>query len=107
MSSGSRFRTWLWVVGVLAAGWWPGQLARAQLSAVPDTDKAFLHALKGTVWEVCQTKQADTTNQTFGCGWLVHKKQKLLVVPYGVVGDGDKVVVVFPAFEKDQLVNDA
>jgi S1-C subfamily serine protease len=107
MKQAPRLRRWFWVAGLVAAGCWSSQPAQAQVAGNPEADKLFLHTLKGTVWEVCQTKHGDSTNQTFGCGWLVHKKQKLVVVPYGVVGEADKVVVVFPAFEKDQLVNDA
>jgi S1-C subfamily serine protease len=106
MKRAARFCVWLGAAALVAAGWGSGQAARAQGGVMLEADKTLLHVLKGTIWEVCQTKDGDKTTQAFGCGWVVRKKQKLAVVPYGVVGEADKIVAVFPAFEKDQLVND-
>jgi Tfp pilus assembly protein PilF len=44
------------------------------------------------------------TTVEFGSAWVVDRSRKLLITCYHVVGDRDRVIVVFPAFAQGKLI---
>jgi S1-C subfamily serine protease len=73
-------------------------------SAEPEGgEKIYQRAIKSTVWVL---SRADETHLRTGTGSLIDRGKGLVVTNCHVVGDNDKVTLLFPIYQKGKLVTE-
>lgn len=74
------------------------------LTAQEDTgQKVYKNTLKGTVWIWAPAGEGKFAT---GSGALVDLKKRIIVTNYHVVGDARRVAVMFPSYNKGELISD-
>ena len=105
MRSPPRVPALLTAAGLVLAGLGTGGPAAAQ-ERTPQSQKAYLQALKGTVWVVMSSQDKDSSKAAYASGVLLDAERKL-VVTTPIFGTWDKIAVLFAEFDKAEPVNDA
>jgi S1-C subfamily serine protease len=62
--------------------------------------KVYQNVLKSTVWIISQRPEGTAS----GSGSLIDRRRQLVLTNYHVVGDVDRVVVMFPAYRDGKLI---
>jgi hypothetical protein len=86
-------------IAVLAALILPA-VALPQATPAEGGVKVYQSVLKSTVWIISQRPEGTVT----GSGSLIDRRRQLVLTNYHVVGDVDRVRVLFPAFRDRQVI---
>ncbi|HEX4591462.1 MAG TPA: trypsin-like peptidase domain-containing protein [Gemmataceae bacterium] len=78
---------------------WPS-VAFAQATPAEGGVKVYQSVLKSTVWIVSQRPEGTVS----GSGSLIDRRRQLVLTNYHVVGDVDRVRVLFPAFKDREVI---
>src|SRR5437868_15120705 len=75
-------------------------VAPAQALPTEGGVKVYQSVLKSTVWIISQRPEGTVT----GSGSLIDRRRQMVLTNYHVVGDVDRVRVLFPAFRDRQVI---
>src|SRR3954469_19941128 len=65
--------------------------------------RVYQNVLKSTVWVISDRGGGQTAT---GSGTLIDRPKRLVLTNYHVVGDIDRVTVIFPVFRDGQLISE-
>jgi S1-C subfamily serine protease len=88
------------VLTLLLTGSSPGA-QQAAAAAEPDGAKVYQQVLKSIVWIQSPRERGQLAT---GTGSLVDAKLRLVLTNYHVVGNADRVEVIFPQYQRDKLI---
>lgn len=89
-----------WCCGLLALAVLVAQETPSPGADAEGGERVYKQALKSTVWVLAPQAKGVAT----GSGSLIDGARKVVLTNYHVVGDSEKVVVLFPSYQKGKLV---
>jgi S1-C subfamily serine protease len=78
-------------------------LGRVNGQPVEGGVRVYQNVLKSTVWVISDRGAGQTAT---GSGTLIDRRRRLVLTNYHVVGDIDRVTVIFPVFRDGQLISE-